>query len=85
MAVRKETRSQEIWRLSLEVTVDSVSPNLIYYSVAEYIVSFDKRSITRPWNCTCPHGSLYRGTKDEQCKHIQAVKKRISEEGNMTW
>ena len=85
MRVVRETREQAIWRLSFGVEVDQVSRSLIHYNVKDYLVAFDKRKHDQPWSCTCVHGSLYRGDKEENCRHIDAVKRRMRDEGKPTW
>ena len=52
------------------VKKEDESDNYIYFKVKDYNVTYDKRK--KYWNCGCPHGSLWKGNKDEECYHCRA-------------
>ena len=53
-----------------KVKRDVESRNYIYFTVKEYDVVFDKRK--NYWMCLCEYGSVWRGNKEEVCKHVKA-------------
>lgn len=82
MRIIPEGFDERLRRVSKTVIVNSVGKYVTEYSVEEKVVQFDTR---KGWSCTCIHGSLYKGTRDEQCWHIKAIRKRIQIEGTLTW